>query len=386
MNRILFSIIIAQFFCTSVWFAGNAVLAEMAVSKHLNPSFLVYLTSSVQFGFIAGTLIFAVFAIADQFSPSLVFLCSALVAAIFNGLVIFDWVDSNGILICRLLTGFFLAGIYPVGMKIASDYFEKGLGKSLGFLVGALVLGTAFPHLIKGYLNSYSWETVLLFTSVMSVIGGMLIFLFVKDGPFRKKLGKVRVTALVQLFQIQSLRQAAFGYFGHMWELYTFWAFVPTMLSLKLSSKSNHPLMAFYIIGVGSLACFISGMLSQHFGERKIATIAVLISGFCCLLFPLVFLYASEELFVSYLFCWGFFVVADSPMFSSLIASNAPTHIKGSLLTLVNSIGFLITIISIQLIGLLIQYINFEMVWLVLAVGPFFAFLQLYNRSNKLKL
>lgn len=386
MNRILFVIIISQFFCTSVWFAGNAGLAEMAISKQLDTSFLVYLTSSVQFGFIAGTLVFAVFAVADQFSPSLVFLFSALFAAFFNGLVTMDWIDASGILICRFITGFFLAGIYPVGMKIAADYVEKGLGKSLGFLVGALVLGTAFPHLIKGYLISYSWKNIFWVTSVFSVLGGMIIFWFVKDGPFRKKLGKVHLNGLGQLFKIQLLRKAAFGYFGHMWELYTFWAFVPIMLSQKLSNTGSNALLSFGIIGVGTVACFMSGFFSQYFGERKIAMLAVFVSGSCCLLFPLFFLYASNEIFVGYLFFWGFFVVADSPMFSSLVASNAPAHLKGSLLTLVNCIGFSITIISIQLIGYLEKHIDFEMIWLVLAVGPFFAFLQLYNQPNKLKL
>jgi len=387
MNRILLFIILAQFFCTSVWFAGNAVMTDMATAKQLDGLFLVYLTSAVQFGFIAGTLLFAILAFADRYSPSLVFLFSALMSALFNGLVTLDWMGANEILIARFLTGFFLAGIYPVGMKIAADYFEKGLGKSLGFLVGALVLGTAFPHLIKFLSFSYTWEYIFYATSLLSVIGGLLIFGFVKDGPYRKQLGKVNLKVLKEVVQLPELRRAAFGYFGHMWELYAFWTFVPMMLASKLKEDNfNIALLSFLIIGIGTMACAISGLLSVRFGAKKVAKVSVAVSAICCLTFPMFFSLASNAVFIAYLLCWGFFVVADSPMFSSLVAANAPAHLRGSILTMVNSIGFFITILSIQLIGVFIQSIPFEFVWLVLALGPIFAFLQLYNPPNSPKL
>ncbi|MDP3394033.1 nitrate/nitrite transporter [Sediminibacterium sp.] len=387
MNRILFIIILAQFFCTSVWFAGNAVMTDMAFAKNLDGLFLVYLTSAVQFGFIIGTLVFAVLAFADRFSPSLVFLFSALLSALFNGCITFNWVNGNSILICRFLTGFFLAGIYPVGMKIAADYFEEGLGKSLGFLVGALVLGTAFPHLIKFLSFSYAWEYIFYATSLLSVFGGLLIFGFVKDGPYRRQLGKINLKVLKEVVQLPLLRRAAFGYFGHMWELYAFWTFVPLMLTLKLKDDIfNIPLLSFIIIGIGSLACAISGLLSVRFGANKMAKVSVAVSAICCLAFPLFFSFASNDVFIVYLMNWGFFVVADSPMFSSMVASNAPAHLRGSILTIVNSFGFFITILSIQLIGQLIQFIHIEFVWLVLAIGPIFAFLQLNNPTNRPKL
>ena len=246
MKRILFIIILAQFFCTSVWFAGNAVMTEMAVAKDLDDFFLVYLVSAVQFGFIIGTLVFAALSIADRYSPSLVFFFSALLSAFFNGLITFNWISGNSILICRFLTGFFLAGIYPVGMKIAADHFEKGLGKSLGFLVGALVLGTAFPHLIKGLSIKKSWELVLYATSILSILGGLILYLGVKDGPYRKQLGVIQMAAVGNVFRIPALRKSAFGYFGHMWELYTFWTFVPLLLSHKLNSPLyNYPFLSF---------------------------------------------------------------------------------------------------------------------------------------------
>lgn len=387
MNRILFIIILAQFFCTSVWFAGNAVMAEMAIAKNLDDQFVVYLTSAVQFGFIIGTLVFAALAFADRYSPSIVFLFSAILSALFNLVIAISWVTGNDILICRFLTGFFLAGIYPVGMKIAADYFEKGLGKSLGFLVGALVLGTAFPHLIKALSMQKSWEYVSYTTSGLSIVGGGILFYGVKDGPYRKKLGKIQFAALGNVFRIPLLRKYAFGYFGHMWELYTFWTFVPLMLSQKLNSLDyNYSLLSFSIIGFGALACFISGILSNWLSGHRIALIAVTVSGACCLFFPLFFCYASNELYIAFLLFWGVFVVADSPMFSSLVAANAPAELRGSTLTLVNSIGFLITILSIQFTGQMLKHLPFYYVWTILAIGPVFAVLQLVNRSNKLKL
>ena len=231
MKRILPIIVIAQFFCTSLWFAGNAVIAEIAATFHLDQHFLAHLTSAIQFGFITGTLVFAIFTIADRFSPSLVFFVCALLAGLFNLGITLQHIDATEILLFRFFTGFFLAGFYPVGMKIAADYYQTGLGKSLGFLVGALVLGTAFPHLLKNLTIGFPWQYILYGTSMLSLIGGLIMYIWVPDGPYRKPALAIRVTAFLQGFQLPDFRSFACGYFGHMWELYTFWAFVPIMLS-----------------------------------------------------------------------------------------------------------------------------------------------------------
>ena len=251
------------------------------------------------------------------------------------------------------MTGFFLAGIYPVGMKIAADYYEKGLGKSLGYLVGALVLGTAFPHLLKGFSGGLPWRLVLIITSTLATIGGGVMLLFIPDGPFRKASQGVDLSAFLKIFKNSKFRSAAFGYFGHMWELYTFWAFVPVMLTTYLAQNPttvlNVSLWSFIIVGLGGLACVAGGYLSQIFGSKKIATAALLLSGICCLLSPLIFYTTSPILFLSFLIFWGLVVIADSPLFSTLVAKNAPAENKGTALTIVNSIGFAITIVSIQL-------------------------------------
>lgn len=178
-------IVISQFFCTSLWFAGNGVINDLVINFDLNVTALGHLTSAVQFGFITGTLIFALLTIADRFSPSKVFLMSALLGSLFNLGVIWEGNSWISLLFLRFSTGFFLAGIYPVGMKIAADYYEKGLGKSLGFLVGALVIGTAFPHLLREITDTYSWKTVIIATSSLAMMGGILMVIMVPDGPYR---------------------------------------------------------------------------------------------------------------------------------------------------------------------------------------------------------
>lgn len=371
-NTILSIIVFAQFCCTSLWFAGNAIISELIIKFDLMPTALGHLTSAVQFGFIIGTLIFAILSIADRFSPSKVFFFCSLLGAIFNlGLLLPDN-SFFTLLIWRFLVGFFLAGIYPVGMKIAADYFNKGLGKSLGFLVGALVLGTALPHLINGLEAGLSEIVVVITTSILSVVGGVFIVLFVSDGPFRKRQTHLNIRLLPKLFEKRSFKVASFGYFGHMWELYTFWAFIPFILTSKMHDLEvfNYSIASFAIIAIGSLGCIISGQLSSKFGERKIAFGSLILSSLCCLVFPIMYVHASSTVFMAYLLFWGLVVIADSPLFSTLVAQTANPQYKGTALTIINCIGFSITIISIQFITLLTDLIDMKYIFMLLAIGP----------------
>ena len=380
-KSILPIIVISQFLCTSLWFAGNVVLPDIIQNFSGEANLLANLTSMVQFGFISGTLVFAFFAISDIFAPSKVFFVCGIAAAIFNLGICLLLTDVNLLLLFRFLTGFMLAGIYPVGMKIASDYFKDGLGKSLGFLVGALVLGTAFPHLLKTITSKFPWEYVIYATSSLSALGAVCILLFVPNGPFRVAGQKFDFRSCLIGFKNVSFRSAAFGYFGHMWELYTFWAFLPSMLILY---NSTHPsallnisLFSFLIIASGGISCMIGGLLSQKFGAKRIATIALALSGLCCLLSPVFLFSSSTYIFLIFLFCWGLFGTADSPLFSSLVAKHAPETLRGTSLTLVNCIGFAITIISIQVINLLAKEMNSHYLYMVLAIGPILGLLAL---------
>ncbi|UBZ05865.1 MFS transporter [Salegentibacter mishustinae] len=386
-KQILPLIVFSQFCCTSLWFAGNAVMPELYLNFNLNEEALGHLTSAVQFGFILGTLIFAFLSLADRFSPSKLFFISAVFGAIFNLGIILENNNLNTLLLLRFLTGFSLAGIYPVGMKLAADYYDKGLGKSLGYLVGALVLGTAFPHFLKTFtgIENLPWRWVIIATSLFAFLGGLLILLFVPNGPFRKAKGKFNFSAVFRVFSNKKLRNAAFGYFGHMWELYTFWAFVPIILAAYKFSIPNSDFdvsfWSFLIIGIGGVSCVLGGYISEILGVKKTATIALLLSGICCLAFPFIFLQTSTVVLITFLCFWGIVVVADSPLFSTLVASNAPPEIKGTALTIVNSIGFAITIVSLQLITYLHQI---EPVYSLslLALGPALGLWGLFTKKR----
>ncbi len=366
-------IVISQFACTSLWFAGNAVISDIQQYLHIESNLTGYIITSVQFGFITGTLISSFFTISDRFSPSKIFFASAIAGAVSN-LGIYYFADGFSTLILfRFFTGVFLAGIYPVGMKIASDYSEKGLGKALGFLVGALVLGTAFPHLLKSISQNTPWKYMIIFISLCSVMGGTIILLFVPDGPFRKKSNKMNFGTFIKVFRNKNFRSAAFGYFGHMWELYAFWTFIPLILNTfhfyNPQLSINISLISFFAIAIGGVGCVTGGYLSLKFGNAKVAFFALLISGMCCLISPLLF-QMNFLLFMGVIFLWGMTVVADSPQFSTLVAETAPKDSIGTALTIVNSIGFSITILSIQMLSLLQSFQDSKYIYTILLLGP----------------
>ena len=368
---ILPTIIAAQFTGTSLWFAGNAVLPDLQAAYALPAGALGVMTSAVQFGFIVGTLVYAALLIADRFSPSKVFLASALLGAAFNLGVGTFATDYPSILAMRFLTGFFLAGIYPVGMKIAADWYAADLGKALGYLVGALVLGTAFPHLLRFAATDVPWQRVLQGTSALAALGGFAIWAFVPDGPFQHRSQSFRPRAIVDIFRLPDFRAAALGYFGHMWELYAFWAFVPIIITTKFPDLPEHQisLYAFVAIAVGTLSCIIGGFWSMKKGSAKVALGMLLVSGLICLFSPWLFSLPAS-LFSMLLILWGLAVVGDSPQFSTLVARNAPAESRGSALTIVNSIGFAVTILSIQLLSFLMQHWPATHIYWVLALGP----------------
>ena len=379
-------IVISQFCCTSLWFAGNGVINDLVINFDLKASALGHLTSAVQFGFIIGTLIFAILTIADRFSPSKVFLISALLGSLFNLGVIWEANSLISLLSLRFFTGFFLAGIYPVGMKIAADYYKKGLGKSLGFLVGALVIGTALPHLLKEMTDTYSWKSVLMATSSLAMLGGLLMVIMVPDGPYRKPSQRTDLSAFFSVFHNRDFRSVAFGYFGHMWELYAFWAFVPIMLKkysiVHPQAIFNIPILSFLIIGIGGLGCVLGGYLAQTVGTKRTAFIALLLSCGCCLISPFIFASEFESLFIGFLIFWGMVVIADSPLLQTLVAQNAAAEIKGTALTIVNCIGFSITIISIQLITGMIALTDSNGIYTILAIGPILGLIALRNKNK----
>jgi len=371
-KQILPVIVFSQFAGTSLWFAGNAVLPDIQESLSLGSSSLGWMISAVQLGFITGTFLFSVFSVADRYSPRLVFLICCSLGALSNYMIlVFDGSFMN-IITLRYFTGFFLAGIYPVGMKIAAGWYQKGLGRALGYLVGALILGTAFPFMLRGLGKDLPWEYVLISVSILAGIGGVSMFAFVKNGPYHSKSAKFEWSAIHSIFKVKEFRRAAFGYFGHMWELYALYAFVPFIVTYYAESQGviiNVSMSSFFIIGAGALGCAAGGIYSMRIGSARVASFFLFISGFCCLISPFIFDF-PPVLFFLVLGVWGFSVVADSPQFSTLNALLAPKQWVGTGLTIVTSIGFAISILSIELLNYLKEILPPQYLFVFLLPGP----------------
>ncbi len=375
-KHILPVIVLSQFAGTSIWFVGNALLPELKQSLHLSQHAVSLVTAAVMLGFVAGTLTFSIFSLADRFSPSKLFFISSILGALSNASIILLAHDGNSLFLIRFITGFFIAGIYPVGMKIAADWYKDGLGKAMGYLLGALVLGTAFPHLLRNRQFDLPWKDVLYFTSLFAVAGGIMM-LVLGDGPNHKSSGKFQWNAIPVIFRSREWKNAAFGYFGHMWELYTFWGFLPVILTLyatKNNISMNIPLFSFLGIAVGVFSCIAGGYLSKSWGSNMVARTALYISGSCCFISPFIF-HWPLILFLLLIFIWGSSVVPDSPQFSTLVSQNSPPELRGTALTIYNSIGFTISSISLFVIDHLHHSTGFfggENTFLLLGFGMVF--------------
>ncbi len=370
-KRILPVIVIAQFAGASLWFAGNAVLGDLQRVLSLPSTALGPMISSVQMGFIAGTLVVAAFGIADRYSPRLVLLCSAFAGAACNfGITVIPG-GLVPILCLRFLTGVCLAGVYPVGMKIASGWYRGDLGAALGWLVGALVLGTALPHGVRALGNGFEWQSVMATVSVVAALGGVLMFALVPDGPHLGKATTFRPNMLPHILKEPRARAAALGYWGHMWELYAFWAVVPVLVAATGITGAAVSGWSFVIIGVGLLGCGWGGTLSLRIGSARVARGMLWVSGLFCLVSPLL-LRLPSHVALAGLVIWGFAVVGDSPQFSTLVAHCVAKEHVGSALTLIYSLGFAITIPAIELLSRV--SLAWSPVWamLILAPGPLF--------------
>ena len=275
-------------------------------------------------------------------SPRAVFLSCSLLGALANAAQIFVGADIWLLLSSRCATGLFLAGIYPVGMKIAAGWYREDLPKALGLLVGALVIGTALPHLVRGLGYALRWEGVVLSISVIAAIGGITMYALVPDGPFLAAGSKFNPKTLVAIFRSRAFRASSFGYFGHMWELYAFWAFVPPALlayGSRSGSQFDVSVLSFAVIAAGAIGCIGGGFLALRVGSAPVAFAQLTISGLFCLVSPWLF-QAEPTLFVGALVLWGIVVVGDLPQFSSLNAGYASREYVGSALTVANCIRF----------------------------------------------
>ena len=373
-RRILPLIVLSQFAGTSLWFAVNAVMPDLQQAWGLPATAVGTLTSAVQLGFVAGTLVFALLMVVDRFSPSRVFMACALLGALANAATV--WVDGSLSLLVglRFAVGFLLAGIYPVGMKIAASWYRQGLGAAMGVLIGALVLGTALPHGLRALVGEGSgsllpsWQSVVLGVSLLAALGGLVTGFFVPESPWLQRGARITPAALRLIWSDRKLRASVFGYFGHMWELYTYFVLVPLIVGLRLAGSAQSA-ASFFIIGAGFIGCVGGGLLVRRWGSARVAQVQLSISGACCLLAPLMLL-APDVIFLAWLLLWGLTVSGDSPQFSTLTAQNAPPAVVGSVLTFVNCIGFAISVLSIEIFVAALPKVPLAVLLPLLGLGP----------------
>ena len=359
----------AQLLAMSVWFAGSVALPVFRSGTPLTPSEIGWLTSAVQVGFVVGTLSAAVLNLPDIVPARWYVSTSALLAALANASLLLS--DSFApALLSRLLTGVAVAGVYPPAMKMASTWFRERRGLAIGSVVGALTAGKALPYLLSG--THVSLETAVLVPSAGALVASLAIAIGYRDGPHAFPARPFSWALSADVVRERRLRAISGGYFGHMWELYAFWAWIPAFLAASAqASRSDAPisLWAFATVAVGAVGCVWGGLAADRVGRLRVVRVALVVSATCCALSAVVF--AAPFAIVAVLcLVWGVAVIADSAQFSALVTENAPPHAVGTALTLQTSLGFLLTIASIQLLPVVASAVGWRWTMVVLALGP----------------
>ncbi len=372
--RALVLLSIAELLGMSLWFSASAVVPSLKAEWHLDDSMAGWFTIAVQLGFVAGTLLSALLNLPDIIRTRRLFAVSVFAGALSNAAFGLHAHGPESAIALRFLTGVFLAGVYPPGMKVMATWFRTQRGMALGVLVGALTLGKASPYLVNAF-GSSDWRHNVLMVSLLASLGGIIVLVFVGDGPYALPAARFDWQQAIKILSNRSVRLANLGYLGHMWELYGMWTWVPVMLRASMALHGDKPVLAevgsFLVIGSGAIGCVVAGLVADRVGRTIVTSWAMAISGTCCLVVGLLF-GASPWLLLLVAVIWGASVVADSAQFSTCVTELGDPRYVGTALTVQMCLGFLLTTISIELIPQVEKLVSWRYAFIVLAPGPLF--------------
>ena len=382
--RALMWICLSVLFALSLWFSASVVAQEIIELWHIQPKFEAWLSASIPIGFVTGAFVSAYFGLADRFNVRYIFALSATAGALFNGVIIF--VDEAAIgIVLRILTGVSLAGVYPVAVKMLSEWFPKKRGVAIGILIASLTVGTSLPHVVTIFLASFPWQGVIISSSVLAIIAACIVYFIVEDAPGATKSPPFSFTMLHKVITNKQAMLVNYGYFGHNWELYAMWTWLPTFLSASFLSyqadvsASFVSFISFAVIGLaGSIGCVIGGIVADKIGRAHLTMLSMTISGTCALLIGFTY---GEVMWLTILLAlvWGMSIIADSAQFSAAVSEVVEPEYVGTAVTFQMCIGFLITIISINLVPILQQQFGWQSVFAFLAIGPLLGTLAMYR-------
>jgi MFS family permease len=371
-RRALAAIAGSQLLVLTLWFSASAVAPQLEAAWELSSGETAGLTLAVQIGFVLGAVASSLLSLADVIPARRLFLVAALGGAGFNlALLALGPDDVPFAFLLRLLTGVALAGVYPSGLKVMAGWFRRGRGMALGVLVGALTVGSAGPHLIRGI--GFGWQGVLVGASILAALGAALLWFTVEDGPYETGRATFSWRLVGAVVANRGVRLSTYGYLGHMWELYAMWTWTAAFLAASATaggfSDGWVPAATFAVIAVGGLGAWMAGVLADRRGRTLVAGGSMAVSGTCALVTPLVFGF-NPILVVPVFLVWGVSVVADSAQFSTMVTETAEDRYRGTALTLQTALGFLLTLVTIRGVPLLADAWGWRWAFPWLAIGP----------------